>query len=117
MQGYTRNVFQNPPFLRLSQLGGKRMLRGYFEGAYQDERYMAFQGEYRWMFSKHFGFTVFGALGGVSPHIREVLDDPRYAYGGGFRFRFNTKEKISARFDYGVGKNTSNFYFTIGEAF
>jgi outer membrane protein assembly factor BamA len=117
LQGYTRNVFDDAPFLRLAQLGGKRMMRGYFEGAYQSERYLAFQSEFRWMFYKNFGFVAFGGIGGVSEQWKNLTKNPRFSYGGGLRYRFNKKEKISVRFDYGFGKNTDNFYFTVGEAF
>lgn len=116
-QAYTRNVFQEAPFLRLAQLGGKRIMRGYYEGAFQSNRYMAFQTEFRWIFWKGFGMAAFGGVGAVSESIRNVGDDPRLSYGGGLRYRFNKKEKISVRFDYGFGKDTNNFYFTIGEAF
>ncbi len=116
-QGYTRNVFEEAPFLRLAQLGGKRIMRGYYEGAYQSNRYMAFQTEFRWVFFKGFGVAAFGGIGAVSESIRNMGEDPRFSYGGGLRYRFNKKEKISIRFDYGFGRDTNNFYFTIGEAF
>lgn len=116
-QAYTRNVFQDAPFLRLAQLGGKRIMRGYYEGAYQSNRYMAIQSEFRWIFYKGFGMAAFAGIGAISESIKDINDDPRFSYGGGLRYRFNKKEKISVRFDYGFGKNTNNFYFTIGEAF
>ncbi len=116
-QAYTRNVFQDAPFLRLAQLGGKRIMRGYYEGAYQSKRYMAIQSEFRWIFYKGIGMAAFAGIGAVSESIKEINKDPRFSYGGGLRYRFNKKEKISVRFDYGFGKNTNNFYFTIGEAF
>jgi outer membrane translocation and assembly module TamA len=61
--------------------------------------------------------ATFISTGGVSESIKNVWENPRVAYGGGVRFRFNKKEKIAVRFDYGAGKDTQNFYFTIGEAF
>ena len=92
-------------------------MRGYYEGAFQSNRYMAFQTEFRWIFWKGFGMAAFGGIGAVSESIRDIGEDPRFSYGGGLRYRFNKKEKISVRFDYGFGKDTNNFYSTVGEAF
>jgi hypothetical protein len=41
----------------------------------------------------------------------------RYTLGAGLRFALLPADKIRLRFDVGLGKNTSAFYLTVGEAF
>ena len=59
------------PFYRLPALGGQNMLRGYYEGRYRDELYLASQVEYRTRLWRRIGAVAFAALGDVGPNLRD----------------------------------------------
>jgi outer membrane protein assembly factor BamA len=106
------------PFSMLSELGGGKRMRGYYQGRFRDDNVLLAQGEARFGIFKRLGGVVFGAAA-VLGNKKDVLrfDDPKYAYGAGLRFIANRREHLNLRFDYALGKDGSNFYFTIGEAF
>jgi outer membrane protein assembly factor BamA len=117
------NVFSsftwgNAPFSMLSELGGGKRMRGYYQGRFRDDNVLLTQAEAR--------FTIFKRLGGVAFAAAAVLgnqkdilrfNDPKYSYGAGLRFTANRRDHLNLRFDYAIGKEGGNFYFTIGEAF
>jgi hypothetical protein len=80
---------------------------------------MMLQAEFRHMFSKRFGYVVFGGAGNVSNSMLEYsLNHIKYSLGAGLRFRFNQKEKVNLRMDIGVGPDKNmGIYFGIEEAF
>jgi outer membrane protein assembly factor BamA len=115
---YSSFTWGNPPFSMLSEFGGSKRMRGYYLGRFRDNNALLAQGEARFNLYKRFGGVIFGAVG-VLGNKKDIFrfDEPKYAYGAGVRFTANRKEHLNVRFDYAVGKDGSNFYFTIGEAF
>lgn len=108
----------NPPFNDMLEIGGTKKGRGYFQGTYRDRILNLLQAEYRFHVWKRFSATVFGSYGGVTDKIDDYqLKYLRYNYGAGIRFLLNKKEHINVRLDVALGKNTSGFYLTVGEAF
>lgn len=108
----------NVPFNMMSMLGGTKRMRGYIEGRYRDKNALILQTEYRFSSIWRFGFVLFGDIGQTYERTDYLkLNDWHWTAGGGLRFMLDTERKINIRLDYGVGKNTSGFYFTIGEAF
>lgn len=106
------------PFNALSLLGGTRRLRGYYEGRYRDQNAALLQGELRLPVYRRLGAVLFGgvgALGNEQDLLR--LRRPKAAYGGGLRFVLNRRDHLNLRLDYGLGRQSSGFYLTIGEAF
>jgi outer membrane protein assembly factor BamA len=105
------------PFRMLSLMGGERIMRGYYLGRYRDNHLFATQAEYRAPIWKWFGATVF--LGHGLVYGEENSDNlvKKFSYGAGLRFRIDKKDNVNLRFDYGMGKNTSGFYISFGEAF
>lgn len=100
------------------QLGGQNKNRGLFKGKYRDRILNAFQTEYRFKVYKRFSATTFISVGEVNSKLSDVsLNYLRVNYGAGIRYMFNKSERINIRLDYGLGKNTSGFYITVGEAF
>ncbi|MDD8019290.1 MAG: BamA/TamA family outer membrane protein [Bacteroidota bacterium] len=105
------------PFRFLPQLGGKNILRGYFEGRYRDKNLLVAQSEYRSPFWWRFGFVVFGGVGDVASTIDKFnIRDLKISYGAGLRLAFIPEEFIIIRLDYGIGQNSNGFYATINEA-
>ena len=105
------------PFSQLALLGGNKKMRGYYEGRYRDKNLLALAAEYRLHVYKRFGAVVFGNAGAVNNETIKLTDYIRTTAGAGVRYALNKSEKLNIRLDYGIGKKTTGFYFTIGEAF
>ncbi len=112
----------NVPFWELANLGGGSLLRGYYEGRYRDRQLLAAQVEVRRTLFGRFNGVLFGGLGQVGNTLAELVGPDRggvkAAGGAGLRFRFNRRDRLNVRLDYGVGRGgSSGVYFSIGEAF
>ncbi|GAA3934362.1 BamA/TamA family outer membrane protein [Hymenobacter algoricola] len=107
------------PFRELANLGGDKVLRGYYEGRYRDRQLLAVQAELRRKLIGRFNGVVFGGLGQVGNTVAELGKNSLKASGGaGIRFQFNRADRLNIRFDYGVGRGgSSGIYFSIGESF
>ncbi|UYZ63822.1 outer membrane protein assembly factor [Hymenobacter weizhouensis] len=106
------------PFRELANLGGDRVLRGYYEGRYRDRQLLALQAELRCPLFWRFGAVLFGGLGQVGYRPLELVQNsPKGAAGAGLRFAFNRADRLNLRLDYGRGKTSSGVYFSINEAF
>lgn len=108
----------NVPFQQLSQIGGSKIMRGYYQGRYTDKNLSAVQTELRSVIYKRFGVALFGGvaiIGSGSP----VLDFTNLYknYGAGLRFTLNRKEHLNLRLDYAFGRQSRGFYLSFGEAF
>jgi Omp85 superfamily domain len=104
------------PFYQMAKLGGTKLLRGYFEGKYLDRNSAIVQTEYRRHLWKRLGAVVFGGAGTVWGKENESAK-LRYSFGPGLRIALDQKNKLNARIDYGIGRGSTGFYFTFGEAF
>lgn len=116
-QFYVQQQTGDVPFFMLSQMGGVSQMRGFFQGAYRDKSFATLQAEWRFPLFWRFGATTFGSLGQVNDKLKIEPDFFRFAGGVGIRILLNEKENINLRLDYARGKDTSGFYFTLGEAF
>ncbi|SDY49043.1 BamA/TamA family outer membrane protein [Hymenobacter psychrophilus] len=95
------------------------LMRGIYEGRYRDRQFTTAQAEIRQKLFWRIDGAVFGAVGQVAPNIDEYsFDRMRYAGGAGIRFRFNRRDRLNIRLDYGVGSGgNSGIIFAVGEAF
>lgn len=117
-QGYGLFNFGEIPFPLMAKLGGDMIMRGYYNGRYRDNHLLAIQAEYRLHLWKRIGIVGFAGLGDVADEIRKFnLNDIKYSYGLGFRFKVIKKENLNIRIDYGITSISGNFYITISEAF
>jgi len=106
------------PFREMAQLGGEMIMRGYYQGRFRDNQQMALQAEYRKQIISWIGLVAFGAVGDVAHEFTTFdLGDFKYTVGGGLRFMVNKSDRLNIRIDYGVGHDTSGFYFAFAEAF
>jgi len=113
----------NIPFINLSTIGGKDVVRGVFEGRYRAPDMQALQLEYR----KHgytflnwdAGITVFAAAGKVDSDNALPTDDDglHSAVGIGGHFFFNPEDKTTIRADIAVGDGETGYYLMIDQAF
>lgn len=118
LQVYTELTAGNPPFNQLSQLGGNKRLRGFYEGRFRDKNYLMTQVEYRLPLFWRFGATAFAGTGRVAPEAATLFTSGwHYTYGAGLRIMLDTKARINLRLDIAFGPDTNGFYLTFGEAF
>lgn len=118
LQGYGVIISGKPPFEMMALLGGKRIMRGYYEGRYRDEDLLTAQAEYRMPLFWRLGLVGFAGAGEVSPTLnRFTVDGIRYAYGGGLRASINQMERMNIRVDVGRSPGFTGVYVTLGEAF
>lgn len=104
------------PWTMLARLGGSYRMRGYYEGRYRDRQMVEVQAELRQHIYNRHGVAVWVGAGNVFPTFGEF--NPAHTlpnYGVGYRWEF--KNKVNVRFDYGFGKGENSFLFSINEAF
>jgi len=118
IQFYGVSASSGAPFYDLALLGSKTIMRGYYQGRYRDQVYVAAQLEYRTTLFWRIGMVGFVGAGEVAPRIVDArLKDLLPNYGFGLRYRFDLAEKLDIRFDMGFGKHTNGAYFDIQQAF
>ncbi len=113
-----RFTFQDVPFSELSLFGSSEILRGYIEGRYVDRHIIATQVEYRKHLFGRLGMVAFAGVGDVANKVENFkFKNLRPSFGLGLRFLLDKEERLNARLDFGIGKNSSNPYLGISEAF
>jgi hemolysin activation/secretion protein len=117
LRAYLRSSSGDAPFFLLSTFGGSTDLRGYPSGRYRDRMMYALQGEYRWQFNNRWIFTGFAGFGEVAEDFSEFGRNFLPAAGIGARFVLSQKHRVSLSTDIAVGKDGTEFYFGVGEAF
>jgi outer membrane translocation and assembly module TamA len=105
------------PFFLLSTFGGGTDLRGYPSGRYRDRMMYAVQTEYRWQFSERWIFTGFVGAGEVAEDFGDFGNNYLAAAGVGARFVLSKKHRVGLSFDVARGKEGTEVYFGVGEAF
>ena len=106
------------PFTDLSLLGSAMIMRGYYAGRFRDNHFVAAQAEYRRAINSWFGVVGFVGAGQVADRLDNFnTRNIKPSAGVGIRFKVVPKENLNLRIDYGVGRNTSNFYIQLAEAF
>lgn len=119
IQGFGNFTTGTAPYKELSELGGSTIMRGYYQGRYRENDYIAAQIEYRMPVWKRFGLVAFTGIGDVANEIGAFsFKDLKPSYGIGLRFKIDRANNTNIRVDYGLGiDGSSGFYLEIGEAF
>lgn len=105
------------PFFLKSSFGGSTDLRGYPSGRYRDNMMYAVQTEYRWQFNDRWIFTGFAGVGEVADKFSNFGNNYLPAAGLGARFVLSKKHRVGLSFDVAQGKDDTEYYFGVGEAF
>ncbi len=94
-------------------------MRGYYEGRYTDNNFIAAQVEHRFHLIERFGMVVFAAAGrvGLRPRDLFTFQGLKPSLGSGLRYAIDKKEKLNLRLDIGFGHRSTGVYFNITEAF
>jgi hypothetical protein len=118
LQLYGQFLGGEVPFYKMAQVGGQRLLRGYYEGRYRDKELLAAQAEYRVPIYWRFGAVAFVAAGDVSNRLANFsLDRLKWATGGGLRLLLNTDERLNLRGDLAFNVHTWGVYVNVAEVF
>lgn len=113
---FGQKVEGNIPWFAYAELGSDHRMRGYYAGQYRDRSLFTAQLELRHQFNRYHGVVAWAGFGNVSHHSKDLFRTGVLpTYGAGYRFAF--KPRINVRFDFGLGKRTTGFYFNINEAF
>jgi hypothetical protein len=124
------------PFYWLPEFGSDLIMRGYYQGRYRDQNYLAGQVEYRYQLDPHipiniwfvhmqpkFALAAFGGTGAVFNNHDVGLDHFKPNYGLGIRWFYDEAARLTLRADYGWGEKRpgearqSGLYLSLGEAF
>lgn len=104
------------PWNMLPSLGDSDHFRGYYPGRYRERDVISTQLEYRQSLSWRNGIVGWIGSGTMASHFSAAAGQRWLpTIGAGYRFAF--KPGVNIRLDYGIGKNSSAFYFQAGEAF
>jgi outer membrane protein assembly factor BamA len=117
-RGLAYFTFGDVPFYETVPLGRAFTMRGYYEGRFRDDHYLAAQVEYRFpLFWRIYGAafvdtgTVFGPDGSLAASKIQISG------GGGLRVKVNDKDRVMLRMDAAVGRGTHGFVIGVNEAF
>ncbi|MFN3529275.1 MAG: BamA/TamA family outer membrane protein [Bacteroidia bacterium] len=106
------------PFLNMARAGGEDLLRGYAANRFRDHHFIGGQMELRLPLYKRLGGVAFAGMGDVFRQADDLaLDRIKYSVGTGLRYALNRSERLNVRLDYGWGRGTGSFYFSVTEAF
>jgi outer membrane protein assembly factor BamA len=118
LQGYLYSESGRPPFYLLDTMGGKLLMRGYYDGSFRDRSAAAIQTEYKWIILPLIVIVVNASMGCVSDEVTHFsTGNIRFSGGAGFRFFLDQADRITFRADWGIGSGTSGIYLVAGEAF
>ncbi|MEQ1974344.1 BamA/TamA family outer membrane protein [Xenorhabdus sp. SGI240] len=113
---YARFSAGDVPWNQLSLLGNGQRMRGYYEGRYRDNNIFTTQLELRHKLDWRHG--VVGWIGtGTLGDTPSRLGTKHWLPSIGVGYRFEFKPRMNVRLDFGVGKDSTGFYFQVGEAF
>jgi len=106
----------NAPFKELAELGGARIMRGFYRGRFRDNYFTAFQAEYRIPIYRRIGMVAFGGVGKVYNPDEVNFNGLHYSYGTGLRVNINKRERLNLWLDYAFGDPDHPGYFYLGFA-
>ncbi|MCD8042882.1 MAG: outer membrane protein assembly factor [Tannerellaceae bacterium] len=96
--------------------GNSHQMRGYYHGRYRDRNLIQSQIELRQHVFRRNGVVAWAGAGNVFPEFPEFKwRQTLPTFGVGYRWEF--KNRVNVRLDYGIGKGERAFYFNINEAF
>lgn len=109
------------PYGEMSMVGSPFDLRGYYWGQYRDRNMIFGIVEWRHKFNKikskelsKIGAVLWVGTGSVSPTLKEFT---YWMPNAGIGVRYELQPRLNLRLDYGVGYNSTGFYFNFSEAF
>lgn len=115
-QLHGRWAYGNVPWTQMSTLGGSSRMRGYYEGQYRDKFEADATVELRQHVWRRNGVALWGGVAAIAPGPGDVMMR-RLLPCGGIGYRWEFKQHCNVRIDFGLGRGTNSFVFSINEAF
>lgn len=110
------NCGHDIPWTEMPLVGSSTRMRGYYEGRYRDRNLLEAQVELRQKVWKRIGIAAWlGCANAFRDKSDLYLSHTLPNYGIGARWEF--KQGVNIRLDYGMTRNGSGFVFQINEAF
>lgn len=104
------------PWGLLASFGGSYNMRGYYQGRYTDRNEADVTVELRQHVWRRSGIVFWLGAGEIFPDLKSFKWNHLLPSTGiGYRWEF--KKNVNIRFDFGIGKKSTNFIFSINEAF
>lgn len=104
------------PFQSLLKLGGKKILRGYYEGRFRDlaRTYLQLEARRKW---NRWGMGVFSSVGMVAENLEGLQEaQAHWSFGAGGHY-FLGEDGTAIRLDLGMADGSTSFYFVLDQAF
>lgn len=107
------------PLLEKNRMGNSVMMRGYFQGRFRDDQYLAAQIEYRYPVGKFIYIATFLSAGQTADKLNDLkISYTQTSGGAGIRVLLDKKKKIYGRLDWAyTQQGNTGFYARLGEAF
>ncbi len=109
-------VSGDAPFFVLPAFGAGADLRGYQTGSYRDRFMFAAQAEYRHRIGQKIRLVAFGGVGTTAADFAG-WSRTLWSVGAGFRWVVAPQNELSLRVDIARGRDETEFYVGLGEAF
>lgn len=109
-------TYNDTPWTMMATVGGSRTMRGYYEGRYRDKGAIDIVVELRqhiWRRNSIVAWVGAGAVFDKPQNVRWRTILPNFGIG----YRWEFKKDVNVRLDFGVGRHTTGFVFSINEAF
>lgn len=104
------------PWSMLPSIDASGSVRGYYEGRYRDRNEADAVLELRQKVWRRNGIVVWGGVATVFDHPSEITGRRLLpTYGIGYRWEF--KDRVNVRVDFGLGRHSTAFNISINEAF
>lgn len=104
------------PWTSLALVGTPNRMRGYYEGRYRDKNIIEGQLEVRQHIKGRHGAVVWVGFANVFPTFNQ-LQVRHTLPNGGVGYRWEFKQRVNIRLDFGLTRDGANFSFNINEAF
>ncbi len=108
-------TYGRTPWGKLPSLGEGTM-RSYYEGRYRDKDCIDAIAELRQKIWNRSGIVVWVGAGTVFHHLREI-ETKHFLPECGLGYRWEFKRNSNVRIDYGIGRKSTGFVFSLNESF
>ena len=108
--------YGNPAWCMMAEVGSGSRMRGYYEGRYRDKHIVEMQVELRQRIWRRHGAALWGGAAQVFARPADVRWR-RVLPNAGLGYRWEFRNRVNVRVDYGFTRNGGGFLFSLNEAF
>ncbi len=115
-QAHGWSTYGDTPWCMMPTVNSSKAIRGYYEGRYRNKNEADIVVELRQHIWKRTGIVVWGGVGTVFNHPKEInIHTLLPSYGIGVRWEL--KKNVNLRVDFGIGKHSTGFALGMHETF